>query len=70
MMKTKKYEEKNSLLRSYNTIKTPTKKQRKTINEKNKNLDQERWIPLRDRTNYKPKSAYVKSKNMKAKARK
>lgn len=68
--KIKKYEEKNNRLRSYNKIKTTTKKpkkQRKTSNEKN--LDQERWIPLRDRTTYKPKSAYLKSKNIKAKAK-
>lgn len=50
------------LKKKFNSVKKPSKL--KVVKTSTKPLDKERWIPLRDRSYYKPKSKYLKSKSV------
>ena len=54
------------LKKKFNSIKKSTKPHGTKTNKKvSKPIDKERWIPLRDRSYYKPKAKYLKSISIK-----
>lgn len=62
--KLKKLIKKSIVTSSLKNQKETKKKHRK--NTESKKIDHERWLPLRDRTTYKPKSDYLKSLKLSA----
>lgn len=50
------------LKKKFNTVKKLPKP--KVVKTSSKSLDKERWMPLRDRSYFKPKSKYLKSKSV------
>lgn len=54
------------LKKKFDSVKKSSSKS-KVIKTSSKPLDKERWLPLRDRSYYKPKAKYLKSKSVSSK---